>query len=86
MPGRSDEIEASMNTQVDLVDTSWLLLLKHVGLVLIIEEFNNWHPRIAVVDIIAESRCIDYCQANCNIVRAESVKVSAGYKIIRSYL
>lgn len=70
MSGGSDEIEAGMDTQVDLIDPSRLLLLEHVGFMLVIEEFDDWHPRIAVVNIIAESRCIDNCQADCAGVRA----------------
>lgn len=69
MSGGSDEIEAGMDTQVDLIDPSRLLLLEHVGFMLVIEEFDDWHPRIAVVNIIAESRCIDNCQADCAGVR-----------------
>jgi len=42
--GGSDEVEAGVNTEVNLVDSAWLLLLQHVGLVLVVEELNNWHP------------------------------------------
>lgn len=59
-----DEVQAGMDTEVDLVDTAGLLLLQHVRLVLVVEEFNDRHPRVAVVDIVAEARGINDGQAN----------------------
>lgn len=59
-----DEVQAGMDTEVDLVDTAGLLLLQHVRLVLVVEEFDDRHPRVAVVDIVAEARGINDGQAN----------------------
>ena len=57
--GRADEVQAGMDTEVNLVLTAGLLLLKHVRLVLVVEEFDDGHPRVAVVDIVAESGSVD---------------------------
>jgi hypothetical protein len=65
MPSGADEVQASMDTEIDFVNTAGLLLLQHVGLMLIIQEFDDWHPGIAVVDIVSEARCVDYCETNC---------------------
>lgn len=54
-----------MDTEVDLVLTAWLLLLKHVGLVLVVEELDDGHPRVAVVDIVTEARGVDDSQTDC---------------------
>jgi len=56
---RANEVETSMNAKIDPVATTRLLLLEHVGLVLIIQEFDDWLPRIAVVHIVPETWCID---------------------------
>lgn len=61
----ADEVQASVYAKVDLVIPARLLLLKHVGLVLVVEEFDDGHPRISVVDIVAETRGVDDGQANC---------------------
>ena len=42
MAGRSDEIKAGMDSEINLVHSAWLLLLQHVGFVLVVEEFDNW--------------------------------------------
>jgi hypothetical protein len=63
--GGSDEVEANMNTKIDLVCSAGLLLLKHVGLVLVVEEFDDGHPRIAVVHIVAEAGSVNDGQSNC---------------------
>ena len=60
----ADEVQAGMNTEIDLVDTAGLLLLQHVGLVLVIQELDDWHPGIAVVDIVSKARCVDNRETN----------------------
>lgn len=50
----TDKVQASVNTKVDLVLAARLLLLKHVGLMLVVEELDDGHPGVAVVDIVAE--------------------------------
>ncbi len=42
--GWSDEVQAGVDTEVNLLGTARLLLLKHVGLVLVIDELDNGHP------------------------------------------
>lgn len=53
-----------MNPEIDFVYAARLLLLQHVRLMLIIKEFNDRHPRVAVVDIVAEARRIDDRETN----------------------
>lgn len=59
MTCRPDKVQTSMDTEVNFVLAAWLLLLKHVGFVLIIKKFNDRHPRIPIVDIVAKSGSID---------------------------
>ena len=40
----ADEVEADVHTKIDLVNSSWLLLLQHVRLMLVVEELNDGHP------------------------------------------
>lgn len=60
----ANEVQASVDTQVDLVISAGLLLLQHVGLVLVVEELDDGHPGVPVVDIVAESRGVDNSQAD----------------------
>lgn len=66
MAGRSNEVEACVDTQVNLVLAARLLLLEHVRLVLVVEELDDGHPRVFVVDIVAEARGVDDGEADCN--------------------
>lgn len=59
MAGGADEVEAGVDSEVDLVLPARLLLLEHVRLMLVIEELNYGHPRIPVVDVVAEPGGID---------------------------
>lgn len=54
-----------MDTHINLVRTTGLLLLQHVGFMLVVEELDDGLPGIAVVDIISEARGINDGQANC---------------------
>ncbi len=58
-PSRTDEVEAGMDSQINLVDPARLLLLQHVGFVLVVKEFDDGHPGITIVDIVAKARSID---------------------------
>lgn len=64
MSSWSDEVQARVDTEIDFVDTAGLLLLQHIGLVLVVKEFDNGHPGVTVVDIVAEARGINNGQAN----------------------
>jgi hypothetical protein len=44
MTGWSNEVEAGMDAEVDLVITARLLLLKHIRLVLVVQELDDGHP------------------------------------------
>lgn len=59
MAGGSNEVQASVDTEVDLVLAAGLLLLEHIRLMLIIKELNDGHPRISVVHVVAEARCVN---------------------------
>ena len=41
---RADEVEACVDTKINLLRAARLLLLEHVGFVLIVEEFDNGLP------------------------------------------
>ena len=62
--GGADEVQASVYAKVDLLLALGLLLLEHVRLVLVIEELDDGLPRVAVVDVVAEARGVDDCQAD----------------------
>lgn len=64
MAGRADEVETDMDTKVDFVLAARLLLLKHVGFVLVVKEFDDGHPGVTIVDIVAESRGVNDGQAD----------------------
>lgn len=61
---RADKVETGMDTEVNFVLAAGLLLLEHVGLVLVVEELDDGHPRVAVVDVVAEARGIDDSEAD----------------------
>jgi hypothetical protein len=65
MSCRTNEVEAGMDSEIDLVLSFWLLLLQHVRLVLVVKEFYDRHPGVSVVDIVAEARCVNNSQADC---------------------
>lgn len=48
-----------MNAQVTLLYTFWLLLLPHVKLMLVVDEVDDWSPRVAIIHIISETGGID---------------------------
>lgn len=55
----SDEVQAGMHPKVTLLLAHRLLFLPHVDFMLVVNEINDWHPRITVVDIVAKSRRVD---------------------------
>lgn len=70
----SDKVQAGVDTEIDLVGTARLLLLEHVRLMLVVQEFDDGHPRVAVVDIVAEARGINNSQTNWEIVSRPPVR------------
>jgi len=54
-----DEEQARMHTQVGLLSTLRLLLLPHVCFMLVVDEVDDWAPRVAVVDIITKSGSVN---------------------------
>ena len=59
MSSGSDEVQACVDTEINLVHTARLLLLQHIRLMLVVQEFDDWHPGIAVVDIVSKARRIN---------------------------
>ena len=59
MAGGADKVQAGVHAEIDLVLAAGLLLLEHVGLMLVVEELDDGHPRVAVVDVVAEARGVD---------------------------
>lgn len=80
--GGADEIQAGMNTEINLINTAGLLLLQHVRLMLVVQELDDWHPGIAVVDIVSEARCVDDSETNYPQLLTAKMKLQA----IGSYL
>jgi hypothetical protein len=62
--GGADEVQAGVHAEVDLVLAARLLLLEHVRLVLVVEELDDGHPRVAVVDVVAKARSVDDSEAD----------------------
>jgi hypothetical protein len=65
MAGGSDEVEACVDTQVNLILAARLLLLEHVRFVLVVQELDDGHPGVFVVNIVTEARSVDDGKANC---------------------
>lgn len=57
--GGADEVQAGVNTEIDLIRAARLLLLKHVRLMLVVEELDDGLPRVAVVDVVTETGGVD---------------------------
>lgn len=75
---RADEVQAGVHTHVDLVRPTGLLLLEHVRLVLVIQEFDNGLPGVAVVDIVSEAGGINDGQANWIKQRSTTLRYFVG--------
>ena len=57
-----DEKQARVHPEVNLTLPLRLLFLSHVKLVLVIDEIDNWSPRVPVVDIVAKARGVNHGQ------------------------
>ena len=64
MTGGADEVQANVDTKINLVTTARLLLLEHIRFMLVVEELDYWHPRIAVVHVVSEAGSIDDSKAD----------------------
>lgn len=60
-----------MYTEVNLLMTLGLLLLTHIRLVLVVDEFYNREPRVTVVDVVTESRGVDDCELDLKLTFLE---------------
>lgn len=68
MPRRSDEIDTSMHPQVDFLASFGLLLLAHVCFMLVVNEFDNGRPGVAVVDVVAKPRRVNDGQLHLELL------------------
>ena len=68
MAGGADEVQAGVNTEIDLIRAARLLLLQHVRLVLVVEELDDGLPRVAVVDVVTETRGVDNSKADWGVL------------------
>lgn len=62
MASRLDEIETGVNTHIHTGVATRLLFLAHIFVVLLVNKINYRAPAVPVVDIVAESRCINHGQ------------------------
>lgn len=62
--GGTDEVQAGVYAEIDLLCTARLLLLKHVGFMLVVQELDDGLPRVTVVDIIAKAGGVNDSEAN----------------------
>ena len=63
-----NEIQACVDTQVDLFDPLGLLLLAHVCLMLVVNKVDNGSPRVAVVDVVTKSRAVDHSKLRLELL------------------
>ncbi len=78
MTGWADEIQTSVNAQVDLLLADWLLFLEHVGFVLVVKELDDGLPGIAVVHVITEARSVNDSEADCNASVIANIRTLVG--------
>lgn len=65
--GGPDKVQTGVHTHVNLLRTARLLLLQHIRFMLVVKEFDNGLPGVAVVDVVSETRGINDGQTNCII-------------------
>ena len=68
MAGGADEVQAGVNTEIDLIRAARLLLLQHVRLMLVVKELDDGLPRVAVVDVVTETRGVDNSKADWGVL------------------
>jgi hypothetical protein len=61
---RADEVKTGVYAKVNLLRSPRLLLLKHVALVLVVQELDNGLPAVTVVHVVSETRCVNNGQAD----------------------
>ena len=67
----ANKVEAGVNTKVNLFATLGLLLLSHVRFVLIVDELDNGHPRIPVVNVVSKPRRVNDGQFDLELLLFE---------------
>lgn len=64
MTSGPDKIKACVNTKIDLGFSTGLLFLQHIRLVLVVQKFDDGHPRIAIVHVVTKTRGINNRQTH----------------------
>ena len=59
MSSGTDEVETSMDTEVNLFPSRRLLFLPHIRFVLVVNEVDNRRPRVPVVHVVTESGAVN---------------------------
>jgi hypothetical protein len=59
-----DEVKASVYSQINFVNSSRLLLLEHVRLVLVVKKFYDGHPGVTIVHVVSKAGGINDSQAD----------------------
>lgn len=67
MTSGADEVQAGMDTEVDLICAAGLLFLQHVGLMLVVEELDDGLPRVAVVHVVSKAGGVNDSEADYNM-------------------
>ena len=71
MTSGTDEVQAGVHPEVNLLLPLWLLLLAHVRLVLVVNEVDDGSPRVTVVDVVTEARGVDDRQLRLELLLLE---------------
>jgi hypothetical protein len=56
---RADEVKTGVHAEIDLLCSPRLLLLKHVALMLVVQELDDGLPAVTVVDVVTETGCVN---------------------------
>ena len=64
----ANEVQACVHTEINLLGSARLMLLKHVALMLVVEELDDGLPRVAVVDVVTETRGVDNSKADWGVL------------------
>jgi len=60
----SNEVQAGVDAQIDLIGAAGLLFLQHVGLMLVVQELDDGLPRVTVVHVVPEAWGVDNSEAD----------------------
>lgn len=61
---RTDEVQASVHAEINLLRSARLLLLQHVALMLVVQKLNDGLPAVPVVHVVTEAGGVDDSQSD----------------------